>query len=99
MRFFHKFIFTFGKDTGSHSLTNYNDFHCPKAYGKEKVKSYAPGTNPTGDQEAPITFKQFQILRSRMGQVLKAAEKLIELQTNAFQGQSSRKEKAQLKKS
>ena len=58
-----------------------------------------PGTNPTGDQEAPITFKQFQILRSRMGQVLKAAEKLIELQTNAFQGQSSSKEKAEPNKS
>ena len=34
-----------------------------------------------------------------MGQVLKAVEKLIELQSNAFQGQSSRKEKAQSNKS
>ena len=39
MRFFHKFISTSGKDIGSHSLTHYNDFHGPKAYGKEKVKS------------------------------------------------------------
>ena len=34
-----------------------------------------------------------------MGQVLKAAEKPIELQTNTFQGQSFRKEKAQPNKS
>ena len=99
MRFVHKFISTSGKDIGSHSLTHYNYFHGPKAYGKEKVKSYAPGTNPTGDPEAPITFKQFQTLSSKMGQVLKAAEKLIELQANGFQGQSYRKEKAQPNKS
>ena len=99
MKFFQKFTSTSGKDIWSRSLTHYNDFHCPKAYGKEKVKSYAQGTNPASDPEAPITFKQFQILRSKMGQVLKAAEKLIDFQTNAFQGQSSRKEKAQPNKS
>ena len=42
---------------------------------------------------------QIQILSSKMGQVLKAAEKLTELQTNAFQGQSSRKQNAQPNKS
>ena len=63
------------------------------------MKSYAQGTNQTGDPEAQIKFKQFKIHSSKMGQVLKAAEKLIELQTNALQGQSSRKEKAQPNKS
>ena len=32
-----------------------------------------------------MTFFQFQILSSKMGQVLKAMEKLIELQTQALQ--------------
>ena len=99
MRFFRKFITISGKDIGSHSLTHYNNFHGPKAYGKEKVTLYVRGTNQTYDAEALITFKQFQILCSKMGQVLKDAEKLIELQTNAFQGQSSSKEKAQPNKS
>ena len=56
MRFFHKFISTLGKDIGLHNLTHYNYFHGPKAFGKEKVKSYAPDTNPTGDPEALIYF-------------------------------------------
>ena len=59
------------------------------------MKLYAPGTIPTGDPEAPILFKQFQTLSSKIRQMLKAEEKRIELQTNAFQGQSSRKEEAQ----
>ena len=63
------------------------------------MKSYAQGTNQTGDPEAQIKFKQFKIHSSKMGQVLKAAEKLTELQTNAFQGQSSRKQNAQPNKS
>ena len=52
MRFFHKLISTLGKDIGLHNLTHYNYFHGPKAFGKEKVKSYAPDTNPTGDPVA-----------------------------------------------
>ena len=62
-----------------------------KGHDKEKVKSSAPAANPTGDPEAPITFLQFQILSSKMGQVLKAAEKLIELQSDAFRANPPRR--------
>ena len=34
-----------------------------KAYDKEKVKLNAPGVNPAGDPEAPVTSFQFQILQ------------------------------------
>ena len=52
-----------------------------KAYDKKKVKSNTPGSNPACDPEAPMTSFQIQILSSKMGQMLKATEKLSELQT------------------
>ena len=60
MRFFHKFASTSGKVIGSHSLTHYHDFHGSKADGKEKVKSYEPGTNQTGDPEALLHSINFR---------------------------------------
>ena len=64
----------------------------PKAHDKEKVKSNAPGAC---DPEALVTSLQFQFLSAKMGQMLKATEKLIELQTQSLQSQSSKKENAQ----
>ena len=66
-----------------------------KAYEKKKVKSNTLGVNPAGESEAPATSFQFQILISKMGQMLKATEKPIELQTNVLHNQFSKKENAQ----
>ena len=42
-----------------------------------------------------MTYFQFQILSAKMGQMLKATQKPIELKTQALQSQSSKKENAQ----
>ena len=42
-----------------------------------------------------MTFLPFQIMSSKMGPMLKAAEKLIEIQTQALQNQCSKKQNAQ----
>ena len=64
-----------------------------------KVKLVGPEVNPALHPEAPATALQLIILSSTIGQMLKATEKLIELQTQALQCQSSRKENAQPNKS
>ena len=66
-----------------------------KAYDKEKVKSEKPGVNLAVDPDAPVTYLQFRFLSSKMGQIMKAMEKLIEIQMQAFQSQPSKKENAQ----
>ena len=46
-----------------------------KAHDKDKVKSNTPGVNLADDPEPPVTSFQFHILSSKMGQMLKAADK------------------------
>ena len=48
-------------------------------YYIEKVKSAAQAANPALDPEGLATALQFNNLSSKMGQMLKATEKLIEL--------------------
>ena len=59
------------------------------------MKSAGPGINLALDPEAPAIVLQFDILSSKTGQKLKVTEKLIKLQKQALQSQSSSKENAQ----
>lgn len=53
------------------------------------MKLAGPVINPAPDPEGPVTALQFKNLNSRGGQMLKAAEKQIEPQTQALMNQSS----------